>query len=60
MAGRLALSGEAVSKGTVTWNNAPTADTGVLASLGSVSPNTWYEVKLISLITHSNGYELDL
>jgi acid phosphatase type 7 len=36
---------------TVMWNNAPAGDAGVLASLGSVSANTWYEVNLTSHIT---------
>ena len=39
------------SEGTVTWNNAPAADTGVLASLGSVSSSTWYEIDVTSLVT---------
>jgi len=47
-----------LSKGTVTWTNAPTADTQVLASLGQVSPNTWYEVNLTSLITGDGTYSL--
>jgi hypothetical protein len=42
----------------VTWNNAPTADTGVLASLGSVSPSTWYEVNLTSHVTGDGTYSL--
>ncbi|MDQ3005974.1 MAG: DNRLRE domain-containing protein, partial [Chloroflexota bacterium] len=41
---------------TVTWSNAPTADTGVLASLGSVSPNTWYEVNLTAHVTGDGTY----
>ena len=36
---------------TVTWNNAPAADTTLLASLGAVSVNSWYELDLTSLIT---------
>jgi hypothetical protein len=43
-------------QGTVTWNNAPTADTTLLASLGSVSANTWYEVDVTSLITGNGMY----
>ena len=43
---------------TVTWNNAPTADTQVLASLGAVSPNTWYEVDLTSHVTGDGTYSL--
>jgi len=41
---------------TVTWNNAPVADTTLLASLGSVSVNTWYEVDVTSLITGAGTY----
>jgi hypothetical protein len=29
---------------TVSWANAPTAETQMLAELGTVNPNTWYEV----------------
>jgi hypothetical protein len=43
---------------TVTWNNAPAADTTLLASLGAVTPNTWYEVNLTSLITSAGTYSL--
>jgi len=43
---------------TITWTNAPTADTQVLASLGQVSINTWYEVNLTSLITGDGTYSL--
>ena len=43
---------------TVTWNTAPTADTQVLASLGQVSINTWYEVNLTSHITGDGTYSL--
>ena len=42
----------------MTWNNAPTADTTLLASLGSVSINTWYEVDITSLITGDGTYSL--
>ena len=43
---------------TVTWNNAPAADTTLLGSLGQVSANTWYEVNLTSLITGDGTYSL--
>ena len=43
---------------TVTWTNAPIADTQALASFGSVSPNTWYEVNLITHITGDGTYSL--
>jgi RHS repeat-associated protein len=42
----------------VTWNTAPTAETTLLASLGSVSPNIWYEVDVTSLITGDGTYSL--
>ena len=42
----------------VTWNNAPTADTTLLASLGSVSTTNWYEVDLTSYITGDGTYSL--
>jgi len=45
-------------EGTVTWNNAPAADTTLLASLGTVSVNTWYELDLTSLITSAGTYSL--
>jgi Zn-dependent metalloprotease len=43
---------------TITWNNAPAALTNLLASLGSVSANNWYEVDLTSLITGDGTYSL--
>jgi len=45
---------------SVTWNNAPVADGDVLATLGSVSPNNWYEVDLTSLITGDGTYSLQV
>ena len=41
---------------TVTWNNAPVADTTLLAQLGAVSLNTWYEVDVTSLVTGDGVY----
>ena len=38
------------SETTVTWNDAPAGDAAVIASLGSVSVNTWYEIDLASLV----------
>ncbi len=52
------VSDDSWQEETVTWNNAPTADTQVLASLGSVSANTWYEVNLTSHITGDGTYSL--
>ena len=43
---------------TVNWTNAPTAETTLLAELGTVSPNTWYEVDLTSHITADGTYSL--
>lgn len=43
---------------TVTWNNAPAADSTLLASLGSVSSGNWYEVTFTSLITGDGTYSL--
>lgn len=43
---------------TVTWNNASAADTTLLASLGSVNTNIWYEVNLTALITGDGTYSL--
>jgi hypothetical protein len=43
---------------TVTWNNAPAPDTTLLASLGAVQVNTWYEIDLTSLITAAGTYSL--
>ncbi len=35
----------------VTWDSAPPADAAVLASLGAVSTNTWYELDVTTLVT---------
>jgi chitodextrinase len=43
---------------TVNWSNAPAADTTPLATLGSVSSSTWYEVDITSLITGDGTYSL--
>jgi len=45
-------------EGTVTWNNAPAADTTLLASLGPVTVNNWYEINLTSFITGDGTYSL--
>jgi len=47
-------------EGTVTWDNAPVADTTLLASLRAVSVNTWYEINLGSLITGEGTYSLKI
>ena len=46
------------SEATVTWNNAPAADAAILASLGAVNANTWYEVDITSLISRDGTYSL--
>ncbi len=46
------------SEATVTWNTAPAADATILASLGAVSANTWYEVDITSLITGDGTFSL--
>jgi hypothetical protein len=46
------------SESTVTWNSAPAGDAAVLAPLGAVSTNTWYEVDVTSLITGDGTYSL--
>ena len=43
---------------TVNWNNAPVATTTLLASLGSVQVNNWYEIDLTSVITADGTYSL--
>jgi hypothetical protein len=52
------VSDDSWQEETITWNNAPAADTTLLASLGSVSPNTWYEVDVTSTITGDGTYSL--
>jgi RHS repeat-associated protein len=52
------VSDDSWQEETVTWNNAPAADTTLLGSLGDVNPNTWYEVNLTSLITADGTYSL--
>jgi calcineurin-like phosphoesterase family protein len=47
-------------EGTVTWDNAPAADTTLLGALGNVSANTWYEVDLTSAITAAGTYSLKI
>jgi calcineurin-like phosphoesterase family protein/fibronectin type III domain protein len=46
------------SEGSVNWNTAPSADTGILRSLSSVSANTWYEVDVTSLVSGDGTYSL--
>jgi len=53
-----AVSDNSWQEGTLTWNNAPVALTDLLASLGSVSTNNWYEIDITSLITGEGTYSL--
>jgi hypothetical protein len=45
---------------TVTWNTAPAADTTLLASLGAVNANNWYEVDVTSLVTGDGTFSLKM
>lgn len=46
------------SQQTVTWNNAPPADSTCIASLGSVARDNWVEIDVTSLITGDGTYSL--
>jgi pectate lyase len=48
------------SEQSVTWNNAPPADQGKIASLGAVTKGNWYEVDVTSLIKGDGEYSLRL
>jgi calcineurin-like phosphoesterase family protein len=48
------------NEGGVNWNTAPVADTGILASLGRVSANNWYEVDITSLVNGDGTYSLKM
>ena len=52
------VSNNTWQESTVNWNNAPAADTTLLASLGPVSVNNWYEINLASLVTGDGTYSL--
>ena len=52
-------SGNSWSEGTVTWNTAPGATGGALDTL-SVSPATWYEFDVSSIITGDGTYSFRL
>jgi hypothetical protein len=52
------VPGTSWSEGTVNWNNAPTADTNSIATLGRVAASTWYEVDVTSLITGDGTFSL--
>jgi hypothetical protein len=46
------------AEGAVTWNTAPAADSAILASLGKVVANNWYEVDVTSLVNGDGTYSL--
>ena len=52
------VSDDSWQEETVTWGNAPTAETTLLAQLGAVSINTWYEIDVTSLVTSDGTYSL--
>ena len=43
---------------SVTWNTAPAADAGSVATLGAVTAGNWYEVDITSLVTGDGNYSL--
>jgi glucose/arabinose dehydrogenase/chitodextrinase len=55
---RLANPFAAWDERTVTWSNAPAADTATVASLGSVSTGNWYEVDVSQLVTGDGTFSL--
>ena len=52
------VANNAWSESSVTWNTAPAADATIIASLGAVAVNTWYEVDVTSLIPGNGTYSL--
>jgi hypothetical protein len=46
------------TENNVTWNTAPLAGSTILASLGSVTKNTWYELDLSSLVISDGTYTI--
>ena len=46
------------SESSVTWNTAPASDSALLATVGAVSANAWYEVNVTSLITGDGTYSI--
>jgi chitodextrinase len=45
------------SEATVNWNNAPTADSSIFASLGAVATGSWYEIS-VPFITADGTYAI--
>lgn len=52
------VNNQSWQEGSVTWNNAPVAETTRLATLGSVYTNRWYEVNVTSWIAGDGTYSL--
>jgi chitodextrinase len=48
------------NEGTVTWNNAPAADTSSFATLGAVAAGNWYEVDVSSLVIGDGSFSLKI
>jgi hypothetical protein len=48
------------NEGTVNWNTAPSAEAGILASLGRVAPNTWYELDVTSWVNGDGTFSLKM
>jgi len=46
------------NEGSVNWNNAPAFDVATVASLGSVSAGSWYEVDVTPLLTGDGAVSL--
>ncbi len=46
------------SESTMNWNSAPPADPTPLATLGAITPSTWYEVDLSTLVTGDGQFGL--
>lgn len=46
------------SESSVTWNTAPANDSSLLATVGAVSANTWYEIDVTSLIAGDGTYSI--
>jgi hypothetical protein len=44
----------------VNWNNAPAADSNILATLGKVAAGSWYEVDLTSLVNGDGTFSLKI
>lgn len=46
------------SEASVTWNNAPAAESAVIASLGTVARNSWVEIDVTSMIKGDGVYSI--